>query len=114
MASIRYSATSLWELNAIEDYIAYRLDNPPAARGAVGTITRSIGMLKSFPEMGKKVEHIEELTGEGYRYLVSGRYVVFYQVIADEVMILRIMHGCRDIEAALQSWVLSTGCDTLQ
>ncbi len=50
------------------------------------------------PESGRSCDDIRK----GYRKLYEGRHVIFYRsVVADEIEIIRVLHGSMDIESHL-------------
>lgn len=54
--------------------------------------------LAETPELGRPCDEIRE----GYRKLYEGRHVIFYRsVAADEIEIVRVLHGSMDIESHL-------------
>ena len=82
-SNIRYSTQALHDLDDIWEHIAHELQNPSAAKRVVDKIMDAVDQLKMFPEMGSPLSAI---AGEnaGYRFLVSGSYMVFYRP-----------HGCQ-------------------
>lgn len=52
-------------------------------------------MLSGFPHIGRPRD--EDL-GPGYRSLTVGQYVIVYCVESGEALILRVVHGRRDLE----------------
>ena len=53
-------------------------------------------MLASFPYMGRSRD---EDFGVGARSFAVGDYVIIYGVEGDDVLVLRVVHGRRQIEA---------------
>ena len=80
------------DLEAIADYIA--ADNPTRAlsfvreRGQCQRITLNPSAYRLRPELG-----------DGMRSCAHGRYVIFFECGADAVLIVRILHGARDLPA---------------
>ena len=81
------------DLEAIADYIA--ADNPTRAlsfvrelRGQCQRITLNPSAYRLRPELG-----------DGMRSFAHGRYVIFFECGADAVLIVRILHGARDLPA---------------
>lgn len=60
-------------------------------------VYRAESRLADFPELGRSRVDLRP----GVRAWVIGSYVLFYEVEADAVLILRILHGARDIGDAL-------------
>ena len=61
---------------------------------------RATSRLTMFPEMGLDMSSL----GVGLRRILVWDYVVFYRVADTEIVIERIIHGARDIEAALRDY----------
>lgn len=56
-----------------------------------------ISSLAGFPDMGSVLSEDDyRLIQSGYRFIVIKPYLVFYRIIADHVIIHRILHGRRD------------------
>jgi toxin ParE1/3/4 len=67
-------------------------------RKFVGRLTEVLDSLAEHPEMGKRRDDLRE----GLRSISFNPYLVFYKVKDDEVEIVRIIHGARDIAALFQ------------
>lgn len=79
----------------IKTYITEALENPEAAVDVVAGILESYQKLKDFPHMGRKLSSkIGVITD--YRYLISGKYIIFYKIDNIYVSIYRILYGKRD------------------
>jgi toxin ParE1/3/4 len=87
---IRFTQTAINEINDIFSYVAER--NPAAALAVISEIDRTIARLARFPEMGhpKYKPDIRALPVGRFR-----RYLVFYTIAGDEVVILNVRHGAR-------------------
>ena len=88
---LRFTLRAAGNLAEIADYLRER--NPAAAQRVRAAILESLGLLSTFPELGR------HQTTEGVRKLVTRkyRYVVYYTVdtVASEVVILSIQHPAR-------------------
>ena len=84
-------------LDSIAEYIA--LDSTSAARDFVLTIQARCAALSDFPQLGRVYNH-------SYRILVEGKYLIFYRVskaaAEQEVTIVLIAHGARDLRSVLE------------
>ena len=80
---------ALSDLDELMDYIAQ--DNPEAATKVAGEIWETTRMLSNHPAMGKpgRVPGTREMVVTGTSYIVP------YRVVANEVQILRVLHGAR-------------------
>lgn len=80
------------DLEEIGDYIA--LDNPVRARSFVARIKARCLAIGRNPMAAR----LRPQWGVGVRGIVFKRYLIAYRVEGDEVLILRVIHGARDIE----------------
>ena len=97
---IHYSPESRRDLDDIWDYIVSELQNRSAAEHVVDCIMDAVDQLKNFAEMGTPLSSIADV-GTDYRFLVSGNYMVFYRVQANDVHIDRVPYGRSDYMSAL-------------
>ncbi|MGQ0592417.1 MAG: type II toxin-antitoxin system RelE/ParE family toxin [Gammaproteobacteria bacterium] len=86
---VRYSKRAVDDLIAVADYI--RQHNPSAAEAVEKPIRASIARLSIFPFIGRATDDsvIRVLPITRYPYLV------FYQVLGEEIVIHHIRHGRR-------------------
>ena len=84
MARIEWSKRSLRELQEIYDYIEQ--SSPMYAARFVDRLMNRVDKLENFPESGERVPFklISNL-----RQIVFGKYRIFFQSIADHVLIVR-------------------------
>ena len=71
------------------------LGNPSAAEQVADKIISAIERLRVFPEMGAPLHCDGQLKVQD-RFLVSGSYMIFYEMIESDVYINRILYGRRD------------------
>ncbi|AEG67538.1 type II toxin-antitoxin system RelE/ParE family toxin [Ralstonia solanacearum] len=92
---MRLAITPLAEqdLESIADYIAQ--DNPARAVTFVRELQGQCQRLVANPS-GYRLR--TEL-GDGIRSCAYGRYVIFFVTTPDEVIVIRILHGARDLPA---------------
>lgn len=86
---IRWLRLALADLDELMVYIAK--DNPEAATKVAGKIWETTRMLSNHPAMGKP----GRLPGTREMVVTGTSYIVPYRVVANEVQILRILHGAR-------------------
>ncbi|MCM1579181.1 MAG: type II toxin-antitoxin system RelE/ParE family toxin [Ruminococcus sp.] len=91
---IRISPYALNDLKEIKDYISQNLGNPIAAKRTVKNISNTYKRLADQPYIGTILEEAAKYDME-IRYLVSGNYLIFYQV-GSFIEIYRIIYGRRD------------------
>jgi toxin ParE1/3/4 len=78
------------DMEGIVDYISER--NPKAVAGIVRKIMKRVDLLTTTPHMGKRFRQVE---GKDVRFIVSGKYKVFYSIKDNVVEILSVWHGAR-------------------
>lgn len=98
------SATA--DLDAIAAYITDQGD-PDAALRLIDALTERIEMLEHFPLRGSEPKELRGGNRKGYRQLVHGRYRLFYQVRGDQVAVVLVADGRRDMEALLAARLLA-------
>ena len=84
------------DLDEIWLYVAKESGDIETANGLVDIITDRFFTLARFPYIGRSRE---EDFGPGYRSLAVGEYVIVYCVEDEDVLILRVVHGRRQLEA---------------
>ncbi len=92
---IIYSKTALQDLDDIDTYITQELQSPQAAYNTIKAIFKTIDILESFAESGKKLIFSHNLDS-GYRYLSIKNYTVFYRTDKNKIYIDRILYAKRD------------------
>jgi len=81
------------DLAQIKRYLAKR--SPAAVMSLSHEIDRTFHNLSDFPFIGRK----RPTLGDDIRSISIYPYVVFYTIGADRVVIVRVLHGRRDIDA---------------
>jgi len=81
------------DLDDLYDYIAR--DVPYYAEQFVDRLIEAAGVLKDHPRLGRQVPEADER--EDIRELIFQSYRVIYLVEADQVHILTVIHGRRDL-----------------
>ena len=84
------------DLEQIADYIAQ--DSPKRALSFVRELRRRCEELADSAEAYPLLQRYGQ---EGIRRRVSGNYLIFYAIRADQVHVLHVLHGARDYEAIL-------------
>jgi len=92
MARVLWSPQALADVRDIVDYI--RKDNVEAAARVGNRIKVSTRRLADFPLSGRVVP---ELPDYGFREVIVGAYRIIYEVVDDQVQILTVVHGSRDL-----------------
>jgi len=92
MARVVWSWHAREDLRRIVDYV--RADQPAAARRLGQQITHATRRLDQFPLSGRVVP---ELPGLEFREIIVGNYRVIYEVAEEQVEVLAVIHGMRDL-----------------
>lgn len=95
MAEVFWTDLALDDLRSLQRYIAY--DKPEAARKLAQRIRQRIRDLASHPLAGRSVP---ELPGSGYREVIVAPYRIVYVVEMEQVRVLRVWHGRRELTFA--------------
>ena len=87
---IRWTTTAADDLASIVEYIWK--DNPEAAQRVAEVVFESIATLGKFPNRGRigRVENTREIV------FTPWPYIAVYEIIDDQVLVLRIRHGAQD------------------
>jgi len=86
------------ELDDIWLYIAVESSSLEIADRVVETITDTFLQLSKHPNLGRRRDDIRK----GLRSINAGSYVVLYRVEGDNIRILHVVHGRRDIKSAIR------------
>ncbi|MBD5154150.1 MAG: type II toxin-antitoxin system RelE/ParE family toxin [Oscillibacter sp.] len=78
------------------------LSGPQAARDITDKIYAAMDQLTMFPLSGPAVRD-EQLGAAGYRYILAGKYLIFYRPFGDSVVIYHIAHGSTDYPKLLKT-----------
>ncbi len=97
MAQIRWSLTASTDLQEIEDFIAR--DSVFHAVTFVDCIVESTATLLKTPHIGRVVP---EFNRQDLREVIFRGYRIVYLVQNDEVLILRVVHGARNLPGLIQ------------
>jgi len=92
----RLSPAAEAELDDMWYYIAKESQSIEIADRVVDSITDRFFLLATHPYIGR---HRDSDLRPGLRSFSVGDYVIIYRVENDDVLILHVMHGRRDIEA---------------
>lgn len=83
------------DLAEIADHIGQ--ENPRAARRIIIGIRDICRLIAGHPGIGRSQGHLRP----GLRSHPHGSYVVFYRSIDGGIEVVRVLHGARDLDAAL-------------
>lgn len=90
---IRWSDIAEADLDQLYDYIAR--DVPYYAEQFVDRLIEAVSVLQDHPRLGRRVPEAEER--EDVRELIFQSYRVIYLLEAEQVHILTVIHGSRDL-----------------
>lgn len=92
---IEYKSVAQRDLLETKNYIETVLKNSAAAQKLTASILRSVSRLASHPNMGAKLSSRFDVETD-IRFLVVAKQIVFYRVMEEKIVILRIIDGRRD------------------
>lgn len=87
------TAAARADLEQIIDYLAPR--SPAGASSVLQAVEERIGLLCEHPHAGRSREELSP----GLRSAPVGSYLLFYLVREQDPVIVRVLHGARDIDA---------------
>jgi len=94
--SHRLTAQAEADLDQIWDYIVQESGNLEIARRQVISLTDRFFLLAKHPYLGRLRDYD---LGAGRRSYPVDRYLIVYWIEGHNVLILRVIHGSRDIES---------------
>lgn len=93
MARIIRSPEAKADALEIWSYIAE--DNPTAADRLLDRFDNLFRQLLAQPQLGKAVPEL----AVNLRFIPVGAYLIFYRLVENDIQVVRILHGARDITA---------------
>lgn len=95
---IEYLPTAENDLAEIITYLHQK--NRDAARTLLAGINQGISRLSGDPYCGSEPKD-EIIQKTGHRFMIVGKYLIFYVVRSQTIEIRRILHSARDIQVLL-------------
>lgn len=95
----RVASTAEADLDEIWYYVAVQSGSTEIADRLIDSITDRFLLISRYPEIGRRRDH--DLR-PGLRSFAAGEYVILYRIEAEDVLILHVMRGSRNIESLLQ------------
>jgi len=86
------------DLDDIWSYIATESGRLEVADRVIETITNTFLQLSKHPRLGRRRDDLRK----GLRSVASGSYVIIHRVDGNDVRILHVVHGRRDIPAVIR------------
>lgn len=96
MSVVKYANTARADVALIVDTILQ--DSVTGAESFLDDLERVVNLIGQYPLAGRKRTEVEA----GVRSMPMGGYVVFYQPMKNSVVIVRVIHGARDIGSLLE------------
>ena len=87
---LQYSPKAKEDLHNIKQYISDELQNKKAALHITQSILCSCSLLKSQPFLGLQLSQLINRE-TSIRYLISGKYIIFYIVENEYISVLRFL-----------------------
>ena len=96
---LNYTPLAREDMLDILMYISEELDAPQSAERILDKIESDLGRLRDNPYIAP-VARDDYLASQGFRMLVSGKYLAFYKVYdtARTVIVYRVVYGKRNLE----------------
>ena len=95
MAFRKVRRTALAENDLIDIWLYIAVENPGAADRLLDRIELRTQLLATQPFSGVARDDL----GSDLREVVIGNYIVFYRLEEDGIVVLRVLHGKRDLTA---------------
>jgi toxin ParE1/3/4 len=92
----RVAPAAAADLDGIWYYVAKESASLEAANRQIDSISSRFLLLAGQPYLGRSRD---DEFGHGTRSFPVGEYVVVYAISGEDVLILRVVHGRRDLEA---------------
>jgi len=92
-SEVRLLASAEQDLREIINYIAQ--DNPVSAEALLHGFEVHFQTLSVYPLLGR-IPFDSDLQKLDYRYLVAGKYLIFYKIDGTNVLVYRILHSAQD------------------
>jgi len=95
MSGLVWTPDAPQDLDALFDYIGEQNHSPLAAAKLIRSIAERCQLYADQPLIGEARPEL----GEAVRSFTIGAYVVIYRPLQGGIIVLRIIHGARDIPA---------------
>jgi toxin ParE1/3/4 len=96
---IIWARPALGDFRDVVDWL--RLDSPSAALRFVDRVDEAVKRLASQPRLGRVVPELERHNIGGYRELVIAPWRLFYRIDREQVYVLAVIDGRRNVEDIL-------------
>lgn len=92
---LAWSPAAVDDLNAALDYIEYDLGNPAAARRLLESVLQKAELFSKIPGAGVTLRTLSGID-TGYRYLMSGNWMIFFRCEDSRALVVRILYARSD------------------
>ena len=89
------TVTHTADLDLVEIWLAIARDKPQAADRMVDRFHQAFQTLADNPGLGEAVDRYRK----GLRCFSVGKYVVFFKPTDQQLVVYRVIHGARDLDA---------------
>ena len=96
---VRWASCAIRDLHRIVDTVAE--DNQSAARKLATRLEKRAESLCTSPARGRIVPELRALSIDSYRELIIKPYRLMYRIVAQEVVVLGLFDGRRDVDSVL-------------
>jgi toxin ParE1/3/4 len=83
------------DLDEIWGHLAEESGDPAIAQHWVESVAERFEILATYPRLGRARNDLRR----GLRSNAVGNYLIFYRIVIGDVLILRVLHGRRDVGA---------------
>jgi toxin ParE1/3/4 len=90
----RLTLTSQARADLEDIWLHIAQDNPPAADRLIDEIAVRVERLEAYPLLGPSRPEI----APDARLLVIGNYVALYRLLDDDIEVVRVVHGARELK----------------
>ncbi len=95
----RLARAARTDLEKIWEYVFAGSGSEALADRQLDSIIERFYLLTTYPRIGRARD--EEL-GPGTRSFPVGNYIIVYRIVKNDVLILRVAHGRRDLKALME------------
>jgi toxin ParE1/3/4 len=96
--AVRFGTQVEADLDLIWAYVAKQSGSVDVANRVIDSITDHFFLLSRHPQLGRRRD--DDLR-PGLRSVSVSGYVIIYRIENEDVLILHVVHGCRDIQTLL-------------
>ena len=97
---VHLSAGAEWDLESLYDYIA-EFDSKASANHVLDQLLKAAEGLATFPERGSRPRELLALGIREYRQVFFKPYRLIYRIIGQQVIVVLIADGRRDMQTLL-------------